>query len=232
MVDKELMKIKDEIVSPSWNHVVKDPLTAGERTFATLLENGFTVSEAYKNAFPVRCKQLNAASIRCRGYYLANSKKIQKRRLEIRDHFAKLAEDAGHWRREDSIKTIKEVIESARKEHDRIELGYELEVELYSMKFDNVLDEIVELEEQIKDCGEKAELKVLENKLNRANREKLELLEKFAKLLKTKGIGRNTVQAMLDGTKILNEMQGYTADNVNMDNSIIFEYVEGEEVYE
>lgn len=201
----------------------KSPINGADMAFVNLIANGYSLTEAYKMTFPMKCINLSDANISSRAYNLATKPKIIKARHKVEAHFGALAEEAGLWKREDSLKHLRKLINTAEIEHDRIALGQDLELELIQAELDDVNKDLDEL---VSNNGDSKDIRALEKK-------RLSIMQRLSKTLKTKGLGQNTVKAITESVKEINAMQGYDGDTVDIGRAInIITLNDDEEVYE
>lgn len=210
------------------------PISLAEKAFVNLIVNGYNQTEAYKKIFPNRSKGVSRANLGLRAHTLANKPRVAKQIYLARQYYAKMSEDAGQWSREESIRHLRDLVTKSELEHERINLGQDIELDILNMESSVIEKEINDINEELKKETNESKKKTLEKELLQLEQKQLRQLKKLSQTLKTKGLGQNTVKAITESIKIINDMQGYTGDNIKMSETIVFRKAkEGEsEVYE
>ena len=169
----------------------KERLTPKQEIFVQELVKGNTQYESYLIAYPSK-RKWKRNSIDCEASKLFKRTKIKQRYEELLNTMRERETEKTQWTREESIKTLRYVIDVNKKDLDRIQDAMDEELEI--------------LEKQILENPEKAAIYVKEMMKNRKSRR--------ASQVNNKGI--------TDAVAELNKMQGFNEETINMNGAVVF----------
>lgn len=168
------------------------PLSVQLEMFVQALVRGMSGSEAMLYAYPER-KTWKPDSLKSQAYKLIHRPNVKARYDELLEEFRNREREKTGWTREQSIQALKFVIDSNKKDVERIYEAYEQELE--------------ELQKQIEQNPELAQ-------------DLLSLKIKQRKKLRSTITNNNGIIAAVAE---LNKMQGYNEQNVNMNGMVVFQ---------
>ncbi len=166
-------------------------LTERQEVFVQELVKGKSQRQAMLIAYPSR-KTWKENSIDSAASTLLRNKKVSKRYQEVLGQVRERETKRTMWTREESIETLRYVIDVNKKDLDRIQDAMDEELEI--------------LQQQILDNPEKAAIYVNQMMKNRKSRR--------ASHVNNKGI--------TDAVAELNKMQGFNEETINMNGAVVF----------
>ena len=166
-------------------------LTISAQKFIRALLNGKSQRDAYYIGYP-HSKKWKTSSVDCEASKLFNRPDIQHRYQELLHDLQSKEQSRTQWTREESIKTLRTVIDRNTTELQRIDEAYIQELEL--------------IEEEIKVNPMNAGL----------------LTTKIIDRLKERRISRVHNAGIIDAVSELNKMQGFGEETINVNGTVIF----------
>lgn len=170
----------------------KDKLSKAQEIFIQELVKGTTQRKAYITAYPKR-KNWKESSIDVEASKLFSNSKVKQRYDELLQQVREKETELTMWTREESIRTLREVIEVNKKDIKRINDAYEQELEMLQKT-------------------------LLENP-SKAPR----LLKEIIKQNKTRRASQVNNKGITDAVAELNKMQGFNEENINLNGTVVFE---------
>lgn len=167
-----------------------DELTVKQERYVNLLAQGYTQREAYIKAY--NPKTLKKGSIDNYASDLFRQPKVYARYTELLAEMREREKEKTGWTREQSIQTLKFVIDTNRKDIERIQQAAE--------------DELTFLLNQIQKHPEDA-VKLTKEALNNRKRVRATMTNN---------------NAIISATSELNKMQGYNEQNINLNGTVVF----------
>lgn len=166
-------------------------VTAAEEVFLQELLKGNTQRKAYLKAYPSRANW-KPATLDTQASLLFKKEKIRKRYDELLFAFREEEVEKTQWTREQSIKTLRYVIDKNQQDLERIQAAADEEIDM--------------LLEQIRKEPEKAEF----------------FTQLIIKQRKQRRISAIHNGGIVDAVSELNKMQGYNEENINMNGTVCF----------
>lgn len=170
----------------------KDRITKQQEIFVQSLVEGDSQRKAYIKAYPSR-KKWKDNSIDCEASKLFNQPKIKQRYDELLKQVREEETKKTMWTREQSIETLRYVIDVNKKDLERINKAYEEELEL--------------LQKMMVEDPERAPL----------------YLQQIIKQRKSRRASQVNNKGITDAVAELNKMQGFNEETINMNGIVIFE---------
>lgn len=168
-----------------------DKLTKQQEIFVNELVKGNTQRQAYLKAYPSK-KKWKDSSIDCEASKLFSNSKVKQRYDELLNKMRENEQKNTMWTREESIETLRYVIDVNKKDLDRINNAFEEELEL--------------LQKLMKEDPEKAPL----------------YLQQILKQRKSRRASQVNNKGITDAVAELNKMQGFNEETINMNGSVVF----------
>lgn len=166
-------------------------LTAKEEKFVNLLVQGLTQRQAYKGAYDT--SRIKDGTIDVYASRIFKKPKVFARYQELLEEFRAREKEKTGWTREQSIETLRFVIDTNKKDLERIQ--------------EAAIEELEELQKQVKQNPELApqliQLMIQQKKKTRAN--------------------KTNNDALISATSALNQMLGYNEQTINMNGQVVFE---------
>ena len=169
----------------------KDTLTKPQEIFIQELLKGNTQRQSYLKAYPSK-KKWKEASVDTAASNLLKHNKVKTRYEEVLTKMRENEQKNTMWTREESIETLRYVIDINKKDLDRIEDAAEEELEL--------------LQKQIKENPDQAAL----------------LVQLMLKQRKSRRASQVNNKGITDAVAELNKMQGFNEETINMNGSVVF----------
>jgi hypothetical protein len=166
-------------------------LTKPQEVFIHELIKGSSQYEAYLKAYPSK-KNWKRNSIDCEASKLFKNPKIKQRHDELLNKMRENEQKNTMWTREESIETLRYVIDINKKDLNRIEDAAEEELEL--------------LQKQIQENPDKAAM----------------LVQLMLKQRKSRRASQVNNKGITDAVAELNKMQGFNEETINMNGSVVF----------
>lgn len=166
-------------------------LTKPQEIFINELLKGNTQRQAYLKAYPSK-KHWKETSLDCNASILFKSEKVQQRYQEVLNKMRENEQKNTMWTREESIETLRYVIDINKKDLNRIEDAAEEELEL--------------LQKQIQENPDKAAM----------------LVQLMLKQRKSRRASQVNNKGITDAVAELNKMQGFNEETINMNGSVVF----------
>lgn len=171
-------------------------LTKPQEKFVNELVKGCSQYEAYLKAYPSK-KKWKRNSVDCEASKLFKNSKVKQRYEELLNTMREKEQEKTQWTREQSIETLRYVIDINKKDLDRINKAAEEELEL--------------LQRLMLEDPERAQQYVREILKQRKARR--------ASQVNNKGI--------TDAVAELNKMQGFNEETINLNGTVVFEGEDG-----
>ena len=169
----------------------KDRITKQQEIFVQSLVEGDSQRKAYIKAYPSR-KKWKDNSIDCEASKLFSQPKIKQRYDELLKQVREEETKKTMWTREQSIETLRYVIDVNKKDLERINKAYEEELELLQ--------------------------KMMIEDPERAPR----YLREIIKQRKSRRASQVNNKGITDAVAELNKMQGFNEETINMNGIVIF----------
>lgn len=169
----------------------KDTLTKPQETFIQELLKGNTQRQAYLKAYPSK-KKWKDNSIDSAASTLLKNEKVKQRYEELLNTMRENEQKNTMWTREESIETLRYVIDINKKDLNRIEDAAEEELEL--------------LQKQIEENPDKAAV----------------LVQLMLKQRKSRRASQVNNKGITDAVAELNKMQGFNEETINMNGTVVF----------
>lgn len=169
----------------------KDTLTKPQETFIQELLKGNTQRQAYLKAYPSK-KKWKDSSIDTAASNMLKHDKVKTRYEEVLNKMRENEQKNTMWTREESIETLRYVIDINKKDLNRIEDAAEEELEL--------------LQKQIQENPDKAAV----------------LVQLMLKQRKSRRASQVNNKGITDAVAELNKMQGFNEETINMNGSVVF----------
>lgn len=170
------------------SHIV---LTERQEIFVQELVKGNTQRQAMLKAYPSR-KNWKENSIDAAASTLFKNDKVRKRYDELLQQVREVETKKTMWTREESIETLRYVIDVNKKDLERINRAFEEELEV--------------LQKLMMEDPEKAPL----------------YLQQILKQRKSRRASKVNNQGIIDAVAELNKMQGFNEETINMNGTVIF----------
>ena len=169
----------------------KDTLTKPQEIFIQELLKGNTQRQAYLKAYPSK-KKWKESSLDTAASNLLKNAKVKTRYEQLLNNMRKKEQEKTMWTREQSIETLRYVIDVNKKDLDRINKAFEEELEL--------------LQKQIEENPENAAV----------------LVQLMLKQRKSRRASQVNNKGITDAVAELNKMQGFNEETINMNGTVIF----------
>lgn len=169
----------------------KDSLTKPQEIFIQELLKGNTQRQAYLKAYPSR-KNWKENSLDAAASTLFKNNKVRKRYDELLSKMREEETKKTMWTREQSIETLRYVIDVNKKDLERINKAFEEELEA--------------LQKLMQENPEKAP----------------QYLKEILKQRKLRRASKVNNQGIIDAVAELNKMQGFNEETINMNGTVIF----------
>lgn len=170
----------------------KARLTKPQEVFIQELIKGQTQRKAYLKAYP-NTRKWKETSVDCAASLLFGQTTVKQRYEEALQEMRRKEQETGQWTREESIKTLRFVIDKNKDDIDRIYQTAEEELELLAKM----------MQEQPEKAGD--------------------FLQYMIKQKKTRRISGVHNQGIVSAVTELNKMQGFNEENINLNGTVIFE---------
>ena len=168
-----------------------DRLTKAQEIFVQELLKGNTQRQAYLKAYPSK-KNWKVSSLDSNASVLFKQVKVRHRYDELLNEMREIETEKTRWTREQSIETLRFIIDTNKKDIERINEAFDEELELLQ-------------EMMIKD-PEKAP----------------QYLNEILKRRKTRRSSQVNNKGITDAVAELNKMQGFNEENINLNGTVIF----------
>ena len=169
----------------------KDSLTKPQEIFIQELLKGNTQRQAYLKAYPSR-KNWKENSLDAAASTLFKNNKVRKRYDELLNKMREEETKKTMWTREQSIETLRYVIDVNKKDLERINKAFEEELEA--------------LQKLMQEDPEKAPL----------------YLQQILRQRKLRRASKVNNQGIIEAVAELNKMQGFNEETINMNGTVIF----------
>ncbi len=169
----------------------KDTLTKPQETFIQELLKGNTQRQAYLKAYPSK-KKWKESSVDTAASNLLKNDKVKTRYTEVLNKMRENEQKNTMWTREESIETLRYVIDINKKDLNRIQDAAEEELEL--------------LQKQIKENPDQAAV----------------LVQLMLKQRKSRRASQVNNKGITDAVAELNKMQGFNEETINMNGTVVF----------
>ncbi len=169
----------------------KNTLTKPQEIFIQELLKGNTQRQAYLKAYPSK-KKWKEASIDTAASNLLKHNKVKTRYEQLLNNMREKEQEKTMWTREQSIETLRYVIDVNKKDLERINKAFEEELELLQKL----------MQEDPKKAPQYLREILKQRKLRRASQ------------VNNKGI--------TDAVAELNKMQGFNEETINMNGTVVF----------
>lgn len=167
-------------------------LTIAQEIFVNALIKGKTQRQAYLEAYPKRA-HWKPGSLDTNACCLLKQPKVKHRHEELLAHTRRIEAEKMVWTREQSIESLRYVIDINRADLDRI--------------YQTAEDELMLLQKQIEDNPKKA----------------TQLIKSLIKQKKQRRASGVNNKGITDAVAELNKMQGYNEENINLNGAVMFE---------
>lgn len=168
-----------------------DKLTKQQEIFVNELVKGNTQRQAYLKAYPSK-KKWKETSLDCEASKLLSNSKVKQRYTELLYKMRENEQKNTQWTRDQSIETLRYVIDMNRKDMERISNAFEDELEI--------------LQKLMKEDPKKAPL----------------YLQQILKQQKSRRASRVNNKGITDAVAELNKMQGFNEETINLNGTVIF----------
>ncbi|MDD3123556.1 MAG: hypothetical protein PHC62_08620 [Candidatus Izemoplasmatales bacterium] len=168
-----------------------DKLTKQQEIFVNELVKGNTQRQAYLKAYPSK-KKWKEASLDCEASKLFSNVKVKQRYDELLYTMREKEREKTMWTRDQSIETLRYVIDMNRKDMERISNAFEDELEI--------------LQKLMKEDPKKAP----------------QYLREILKQQKSRRASRVNNKGITDAVAELNKMQGFNEETINLNGTVIF----------
>lgn len=169
----------------------KNTLTKPQEIFIQELLKGNTQRQAYLKAYPSK-KKWKESSLDSAASSLLKNEKVKTRYEQLLNHMREKEQEKTMWTREQSIETLKYVIDVNKKDLERINKAFEEELEM--------------LQKLMQEEPEKASL----------------YLQQILKQRKSRRASQVNNKGIIDAVAELNKMQGFNEETINMNGTVIF----------
>lgn len=169
-----------------------DKLTKQQELFVNELVKGNTQRQAYLKAYPSK-KKWKESSLDCEASKLFSNSKVKQRYDELLYKMREKEQEKTMWTREESIETLRYVIDVNKKDLDRINNAFEEELEL--------------LQKLMQEDPEKAP----------------QYLQQILKQRKSRRASQVNNKGITDAVAELNKMQGFNEETINLNGTVVFE---------
>ncbi len=169
----------------------KNTLTKPQEIFIQELVKGNTQRQAMLKAYPSR-KNWKENSIDAAASTLFKNDKVRKRYDELLQQVREVETKKTMWTREESIETLRYVIDVNKKDLDRINKAFEEELEA--------------LQKLMQEDPEKAP----------------QYLQQILKQRKLRRASQVNNKGIIDAVAELNKMQGFNEETINMNGTVVF----------
>ena len=169
----------------------KNTLTKPQEIFIQELLKGNTQRQAYLKAYPSR-KNWKENSLDAAASTLFKNNKVRKRYDELLNKMREEETKKTMWTREQSIETLRYVIDVNKRDLERINKAFEEELEA--------------LQKLMQENPEKAP----------------QYLKEILKQRKLRRASKVNNQGIIDAVAELNKMQGFNEETINMNGTVIF----------
>lgn len=168
-----------------------DKLTKQQEIFVNELVKGNTQRQAYLKAYPSK-KKWKETSLDCEASKLLSNSKVKQRYTELLYKMRENEQKNTQWTRDQSIETLRYVIDMNRKDMERISNAFEDELEI--------------LQKLMKEDPKKAP----------------QYLREILKQQKSRRASRVNNKGITDAVAELNKMQGFNEETINLNGTVIF----------
>ncbi len=169
----------------------KDTLTKPQEIFIQELLKGNTQRQAYLKAYPSK-KKWKESSLDSAASSLLKNEKVKTRYEQLLNNMREKEQEKTMWTREQSIETLRYVIDVNKKDLDRINKAFEEELET--------------LQKLMQEDPEKAP----------------QYLREILKQRKLRRASKVNNQGIIDAVAELNKMQGFNEETINMNGTVVF----------
>ena len=169
----------------------KDTLTKPQEIFIQELLKGNTQRQAYLKAYPSK-KKWKESSLDTAASNLLKNAKVKTRYEQLLNNMRKKEQEKTMWTREQSIETLRYVIDVNKKDLERINKAHEEELEL--------------LQKLMQEDPENAS----------------QYLQQILKQRKSRRASQVNNKGITDAVAELNKMQGFNEETINMNGTVIF----------
>jgi phage terminase small subunit len=169
----------------------KNTLTKPQEIFIQELLKGNTQRQAYLKAYPSK-KKWKESSLDTAASNLLKNDKVKTRYEQLLNKMREKEQEKTMWTREQSIETLRYVIDVNKKDLERINKAYEEELELLQ--------------------------KMMIEDPERAPR----YLREIIKQRKLRRASKVNNQGIIDAVAELNKMQGFNEETINMNGTVVF----------
>lgn len=166
-------------------------LTEKQEIFVQSLVKGYSQRQSYLKAYPHRTKW-KENSIDAAASTLFKNDKVRKRYDELLQQVREVETKKTMWTREESIETLRYVIDVNKRDLERIQDAAEEELEL--------------LQQQIEENPENATV----------------LVQLMLKQRKSRRASQVNNKGITDAVAELNKMQGFNEETINMNGTVVF----------
>jgi CRISPR/Cas system CMR subunit Cmr6 (Cas7 group RAMP superfamily) len=166
-------------------------LTKPQEIFVQELVKGETQRQAYLKAYPKK-KKIKESSLDVMASLLFKKTKIQERYSAVLNQMRDEEQKATKWTREQSIETLRYVINKNKEDLERVEKAYE--------------DELTTIAEMVQQDPEKA----------------AGLMLSAIQRRKTRRMSNVYNQGIIEAVSELNKMQGFNEETINLNSSVVF----------
>lgn len=170
----------------------KNTLTKPQEIFIQELLKGNTQRQAYLKAYPSK-KKWKESSLDSAASNLLKNAKVKTRYEQLLNKMREKEQEKTMWTREQSIETLRYVIDVNKKDLERINKAFEEELEV--------------LQKLMQEEPEKAP----------------QYLREILKQRKLRRASKVNNQGIIDAVAELNKMQGFNEETINMNGTVIFE---------
>lgn len=169
----------------------KDTLTKPQEIFIQELLKGNTQRQAYLKAYPSK-KKWKESSLDSAASSLLKNEKVKTRYEQLLNNMREKEQEKTMWTREQSIETLRYVIDVNKKDLERINKAFEEELET--------------LQKLMQEDPEKAP----------------QYLREILKQRKLRRASKVNNQGIIDAVAELNKMQGFNEETINMNGTVVF----------
>ena len=169
----------------------KNTLTKPQEIFIQELLKGNTQRQAYLKAYPSK-KKWKESSLDSAASSLLKNEKVKTRYEQLLNKMREKEQEKTMWTREQSIETLRYVIDVNKKDLERINKAFEEELEM--------------LQKLMIENPEKAP----------------QYLQQILKQRKSRRASKVNNQGIIDAVAELNKMQGFNEETINMNGTVIF----------
>jgi hypothetical protein len=169
----------------------KDTLTKPQEIFIQELLKGSTQRQAYLKAYPSK-KKWKESSLDSAASSLLKNEKVKTRYEQLLNKMREKEQEKTMWTREQSIETLRYVIDVNKKDLERINKAFEEELEA--------------LQKLMQENPEEAPL----------------YLQQILKQRKLRRASKVNNQGIIDAVAELNKMQGFNEETINMNGTVVF----------